>query len=353
MEGSVTSLVDNLVESAASESASKSGGVVAGGLGAWAAVEEGVSTASADASESAKYDGAYWEAAVRTAVDAGDVAAQAKLVVEMDSALFRLAEESELGGSSPEGLAQSIEAQKDYLRVKMLKAEGEATLQKKAWLEVEQRAYEERNKIAAKDGEGGVKLNLRAESLQEEVGDDMVKVRKLEAYNAQLVEFIKAQGFEPPSKGGSTKIDALRAEGEARIAARKEMAEAQKVYELTAAGGKTIANREAMSAAYEQAKKIQDLTAEGAARIAAREEMADVQKVYALAQEGAAVVEKRMGMKGAYEQAAKIQGLTAEGAARIAAREEIAQSDKIYKLRAEGEARVGEWLGEWYLYATL
>ena len=40
--------------------------------------------------------------------------------------------------------------------------------------------------LAAVASEGGVKLNLRAESLQEEVGDDMVKVRKLEAYNAQL-----------------------------------------------------------------------------------------------------------------------------------------------------------------------
>ena len=238
--------------------------------------------------------------------------------------------------------------QKGYLRLKMLKAEGEATLQKKAWLEVEQRAYEERTKLAVKDGEGGVKLNLRAESLEEGAGDGAAKVAKLEAYNEQLVKFIKAQGFEPPSKegGASTstkvKIDALRTEGEARIAARKETAQAQKVYELTATGGKTIANREAMLGAYEQAKKIQDLTAEGAARVAAREEMADVQKVYALAQEGAAIVERRMEMKGAYEQAAKIQQLTAEGGARIKAREEIARSDKIYKLRAEGEARLGE-----------
>ena len=60
MDEPVYSMVDRLVASAASEPATKSGGVVAGGLGAWAAVEEGVSTASADASESAKYDSAYW-----------------------------------------------------------------------------------------------------------------------------------------------------------------------------------------------------------------------------------------------------------------------------------------------------
>ena len=115
--------------------------------------------------------------------------------------------------------------QKGYLRLKMLKAEGEATLQKKAWLEVEQRAYEERTKLAeAKEGPAKVKADVE--------------------------------------QGGSLDGSEEATEGKD-----------QKVLELTATGGDTVADAD------EQAKKIHDLTAEGAARVAAREAMVSAKKV--------------------------------------------------------------------------
>ena len=58
----------------------------------------------------------FWQSSARSACEAGDVEAQNKLVVAMESALRRLAEEAELGGTPPAGLVDAIEEQAAAVR---------------------------------------------------------------------------------------------------------------------------------------------------------------------------------------------------------------------------------------------
>jgi len=150
----------------------------------------------------------------------------------------------------------------------------------------------------------------------------------------------------------------LKAEGEARVAAKAEMKDK---YENAAefgipAGASAIASAFGFPAdgtlgdgkadqkvpklvrEADEKMKIQGLKAEGEARIAEREAMVEAQKIYELTQYGGKTIADRAAMKANYEQAKKIQDLTAEGAERLASREELKDKQKVYELAIEGAA---------------